>query len=338
MPGGGAEVFSKGVRATIADKKLAGEDWIDVHRTAHELGIRSNCTMLYGHVESIEDRIEHLDDAARPAGRDGRLPRVHPARVPSRQQRARRAAGPRRARRRPASTTCAISRSAVCSSTTSTHIKTHWIMVTPFALADRAGVRRQRPRGHGRAREDLPRGGRAHGAEHDARRAPSRSFAAPGRSRPSAIRSINVLRTFDDGAERGGGVACASAAFRTSTATRSTGPSTAASSTLDARARRRRAVGAERAAWRAGELDVSVVSAVEYARDSSRYLLLPDLAISCDGPVRSVMLFSQASGRGARRPARARQPQLDDERRAARAAVRERVAVRARGSCRRTPS
>jgi len=41
-----------------------------------------------------------------------------------------------------------------------------------------------------------------------------------------------------------------------------------------------------------GELDVSVVSAVEYARDSSRYLLLPDLAISCDGPVQSVMLFS----------------------------------------------
>ena len=43
-----------------------------------------------------------------------------------------------------------------------------------------------------------------------------------------------------------------------------------------------------------GTIDVSVVSAVEYARDSSRYLLLPDLAISCDGPVRSVMLFSHA--------------------------------------------
>ena len=42
-----------------------------------------------------------------------------------------------------------------------------------------------------------------------------------------------------------------------------------------------------------GELDISVVSAVEYARDSERYLLLPDLAISCDGPVRSVMLFSR---------------------------------------------
>lgn len=60
MPGGGAEVFSPGVRATIADKKLAGEEWIAVHRQAHELGIRTNCTMLYGHVETVEDRIHHL--------------------------------------------------------------------------------------------------------------------------------------------------------------------------------------------------------------------------------------------------------------------------------------
>jgi aminodeoxyfutalosine synthase len=60
MPGGGAEVFSKGVRATIADRKLAAEEWLAVHEIAHGLGIRSNCTMLYGHVESIQDRIEHL--------------------------------------------------------------------------------------------------------------------------------------------------------------------------------------------------------------------------------------------------------------------------------------
>ena len=60
MPGGGAEVFSPGVRATIADKKLSGEEFIDVHRTAHELGIHSNCTMLYGHVETYADRMAHL--------------------------------------------------------------------------------------------------------------------------------------------------------------------------------------------------------------------------------------------------------------------------------------
>jgi aminodeoxyfutalosine synthase len=60
LPGGGAEVFSQAVRATIADRKLVADEWLDVHRTAHQLGIRSNCTMLYGHVESLEERIEHL--------------------------------------------------------------------------------------------------------------------------------------------------------------------------------------------------------------------------------------------------------------------------------------
>ena len=61
LPGGGAEVFSTAVRATIAERKLTGDEWLRVHRTAHELGIPTNCTMLYGHVETAADRIEHLD-------------------------------------------------------------------------------------------------------------------------------------------------------------------------------------------------------------------------------------------------------------------------------------
>jgi len=60
LPGGGAEVFSTAVRATIAERKLTGEEWLRVHRVAHELGIPTNCTMLYGHVETAENRIEHL--------------------------------------------------------------------------------------------------------------------------------------------------------------------------------------------------------------------------------------------------------------------------------------
>jgi len=60
LPGGGAEVFSTAVRATIAERKLTGEEWLAVHREAHGLGIPTNCTMLYGHVETAEDRIEHL--------------------------------------------------------------------------------------------------------------------------------------------------------------------------------------------------------------------------------------------------------------------------------------
>jgi aminodeoxyfutalosine synthase len=61
LPGGGAETFSAAVRDVISDKKLGGADYIGVHRAAHRLGIRSNCTMLYGHVETLADRVEHLE-------------------------------------------------------------------------------------------------------------------------------------------------------------------------------------------------------------------------------------------------------------------------------------
>jgi aminodeoxyfutalosine synthase len=60
LPGGGAEVFSPAARATIADRKLSGAEWLAVHREAHALGMPSNCTMLYGHVETLEDRVDHL--------------------------------------------------------------------------------------------------------------------------------------------------------------------------------------------------------------------------------------------------------------------------------------
>jgi len=60
LPGGGAEVFSPAARATIADRKLTGEEWLAVHREAHRVGLPSNCTMLYGHVETLEDRVDHL--------------------------------------------------------------------------------------------------------------------------------------------------------------------------------------------------------------------------------------------------------------------------------------
>ena len=62
----------------------------------------------------------------------------------------------------------------------------------------------------------------------------------------------------------------------------------------------------------AGELDVSVVSAVEYARNAAAYHLLPDLAITCDGPVHSVALFSRRPDHGARRRHGAAQPRPPD--------------------------
>ena len=61
MPGGGAEIFAEGVRRRIARAKVTAEGWLEVHRTAHELGIPTNATMLYGHVETLEDRLDHMD-------------------------------------------------------------------------------------------------------------------------------------------------------------------------------------------------------------------------------------------------------------------------------------
>jgi len=60
LPGGGAEIFSPRVRSIICDHKIDGNEWLETARAAHKLGIRSNATMLYGHIESDEDRVDHL--------------------------------------------------------------------------------------------------------------------------------------------------------------------------------------------------------------------------------------------------------------------------------------
>ena len=60
LPGGGAEVFSCRVRHELCPDKLSSEEWLEVMRTAHSLGIRSNCTLLYGHIERDEEVIDHL--------------------------------------------------------------------------------------------------------------------------------------------------------------------------------------------------------------------------------------------------------------------------------------
>ncbi|HLA13588.1 MAG TPA: aminofutalosine synthase MqnE [Gemmatimonadaceae bacterium] len=131
LPGGGAEVFGRGVRMAIADKKLAAEDWIEVHRTAHRLGIRSNCTMLYGHVETIDDRVEHLSmlrDLQDESG--GFLAYIPLAYHPDNNQ-----LGIELGRQGTATTgfddlrNLAVGRLFLDNFD---HVKTHWIMVTPF--------------------------------------------------------------------------------------------------------------------------------------------------------------------------------------------------------------
>jgi aminodeoxyfutalosine synthase len=60
LPGGGAEIFHPRVRKIICDHKVSGAKWLSIASTAHELGMRSNATMLYGHVETLEERVDHL--------------------------------------------------------------------------------------------------------------------------------------------------------------------------------------------------------------------------------------------------------------------------------------
>jgi aminodeoxyfutalosine synthase len=60
LPGGGAEIFDPEVRRKISPRKIDADTWLDVHRTAHKLGLRSNATMLYGHVETARHRVDHL--------------------------------------------------------------------------------------------------------------------------------------------------------------------------------------------------------------------------------------------------------------------------------------
>lgn len=60
LPGGGAEIFAERVRKKICKDKATADEWLEVHRTAHRLGLRSNCTMLYGTIETLEERVDHM--------------------------------------------------------------------------------------------------------------------------------------------------------------------------------------------------------------------------------------------------------------------------------------
>jgi aminodeoxyfutalosine synthase len=60
LPGGGAEIFHPRVRKVICDHKVSGQQWLSIARTAHQIGLRSNATMLYGHIETEEERVGHL--------------------------------------------------------------------------------------------------------------------------------------------------------------------------------------------------------------------------------------------------------------------------------------
>jgi len=60
IPGGGAEIFAQRVRKKICNEKTTGPEWLQIHETAHKVGLKSNATMLYGHLETVAERVDHL--------------------------------------------------------------------------------------------------------------------------------------------------------------------------------------------------------------------------------------------------------------------------------------
>ena len=89
LPGGGAEIFHPRVRKIICDHKVSGQQWLKIARTAHEIGLRSNATMLYGHIETLEERVDHLLQLRETQDNTHGFVSLHPAGVSSGQYRAR---------------------------------------------------------------------------------------------------------------------------------------------------------------------------------------------------------------------------------------------------------
>ena len=319
MPGGGAEVFSPAARRTIADRKLSGDEWLAVHRQAHALGIPTNCTMLYGHVETLEDRVDHL--LALRALQDeteGFLCYIPLAYHPDHNE-----LGEALGRAGTQTTgfddlkNIAVGRLVLDNIP---HVKTHWPMVTPFvsqtALAfgcdDLEGTvvfeRVYHEAGAGTPMwlsydeiVGLIRGAGKTPVERDSLYQQVRTFEdwvpAAAAARPAG--PIGPVFQIE---------------HRTKTAARKRQPETSARGRLGrigyincypiygAIDRGLVRVPADLVTGTpaelndllvAGELDVSVISAVEYARHARDLVLLPDVAISSDGPVRSVMLMSR---------------------------------------------
>ncbi len=84
IPGGGAEILDDEVRLRIAGLKCTTDEWLPMHRTAHELGMRTTATMMFGCGERLEHRVHHFERIRQLAGRDRRIHRLHPLVFPAR--------------------------------------------------------------------------------------------------------------------------------------------------------------------------------------------------------------------------------------------------------------
>ena len=95
IPGGGGEILVDRVRRRISPLKAMSDDWLEVMETAHRLGLSTTATMMFGHVETVEDRLEHLDRLRRQQDQTEGLHRVHLLDLPAGQHQAERPHGRR---------------------------------------------------------------------------------------------------------------------------------------------------------------------------------------------------------------------------------------------------
>ncbi len=165
LPGGGAEIFHPRVRRIICDHKVSGQTWLTIARTAHELGMPSNATMLFGHVETLEERVDHLvrlrESQDRTHGFVAFIPlEFHPANTGL--------AHIPKPTGFDALKTIAVSRLMLDNFD---HIKAYWIMLTPRIAQIALQFRRERSGRHRGGRKDLPRCRRDHARRAHARRA-----------------------------------------------------------------------------------------------------------------------------------------------------------------------
>ena len=173
LPGGGAEIFADRVRRLVAPGKEHPDRWFDVHDTAHRIGIPTHCTMLYGHVETYEERIDHLlrlrDQQDKTGGFLAFIPLAfHPENTVFERRGFTFQTGAADLK------VLAVSRLLLDNIP---NIKAYWISLTHADRAGRAALRRERRPGNARARGDLPGCRRDGGHRAEAR------GARPGRQR-----------------------------------------------------------------------------------------------------------------------------------------------------------
>ncbi len=183
LPGGGAEVFAERVRRKICHDKADADRWLSIHRTAHRLGMKSNVTMLYGHIETVEERVDHMLRARALQDETGGFQAFIPLAFHPDNNQMRKLPAPT------GSDTLRVHAVSRLMLDNIPHVKAFWI-ATGVELAQTAlVVRRRRPRRDRSGREDLPHGRIAHARKRFRRRTSNASFALPGACRSSATRS-----------------------------------------------------------------------------------------------------------------------------------------------------